>query len=253
MPTARAAQVRPASKAKVPAMEVSASPWQRLSQGSLSENIIAQVRDALFSGRLKSGDYLGTETSLAESFGVSRVAIRDAIRSLHANGVIESRKGAGGGIRIAQGDPDRFADALAIQLKLIGVSIREIIDAHFTIETAAAELASKYATEADLGRLQTLLSLVRKSVKDADMRSYIDNLLSFHLALAQASHNRALSAQLKGYFDVLESFYRGRATPEKGRRVIGLCAKVLEAIKDRDRERTRTHMVELFRPLGEVP
>ncbi len=224
--------------------------WRRLPQRSLSESIIEQIRHELFSGKLKPGDYLGTEASLSESFGVSRVATRDAVRALNASGVIESRRGSGGGIRIASGDPDRFADALAIQLKLVGVSVKEIVDAHVTIETAAAELAVTHATEEDFEALEALLNQLDEALGRSDMTAYINHLLDFHLALAQASHNRALSTLLKGYFDVLEDYYRSRATPENGKRVENYCRKILSSLKARDRELTRTNILELFAPLG---
>jgi DNA-binding FadR family transcriptional regulator len=224
--------------------------WRRLPQASLSQSIIAQVRHELFSGKLKPGDYLGTEASLSQSFGVSRMATRDAVRALHASGVIEARRGNGGGIRIAHGDPDRFADALAIQLKLVGVSVKEIVDAHVTIETAAAELAATRATDADLEKLREHFNDLRASVKNKDLAGYIDHLLAFHLTLARASHNRALSTLLQGYFSVLEDFYRGRASHAVGLRVVRHVGKILQALKDRDREQTRTYMLSLFRPLA---
>src|SRR4051794_23715842 len=186
--------------------------WERVAQGSLSENIVGQVRSSLFAGRLKPGDYLGTEASLSESFGVSRVAIRDALKSLQAHGIIESRKGAGGGIRVANGDPDRFADALAVQLTLVGVSMREIIDAHFTVETASAELATRYATASDTKELRDRLERAAACLQRSDMNGFIEGVIAFHSALARASHNRALAAQLKGYLDVLTGFYHERAS-----------------------------------------
>jgi GntR family transcriptional regulator, transcriptional repressor for pyruvate dehydrogenase complex len=239
-----------AIRSEVEERSVRSFSWRRLPQESLSESIIAQVRQELFSGKLRPGDYLGTEASLSQIFGVSRMATRDAVRALHASGVIESRPGNGGGIRIAHGDPDRFADALAIQLKLVGVSVKEIVDAHVSIETAAAELAATRATDADLEGLRNHLNDLRESLKNKDLAGYIDHLLAFHLALAQASHNRALSTLLQGYFGVLEDFYRGRASHAVGRRVERYLGKILEALKDRDREQTRTYMLRLFRPLA---
>src|SRR5271157_902590 len=101
-------------------------PWTRWDIGrsqSTSSRIIEQVRNALFRGELKSGDFLGSENDLARYFEISRVPVRDAFQALQALGVIEVRVGANGGARIAVGDSSRFADALAVQLKLVGVSV----------------------------------------------------------------------------------------------------------------------------------
>src|ERR1700752_5520797 len=96
---------------------------------ALSGQIVGQVRDALFGKKLKPGDFLGTEKDLAARFGVSRIVARAALRTLEALGIVEIRMGAGGGARIARGHPRLFAEALAVQLDLTRVSVREILDA----------------------------------------------------------------------------------------------------------------------------
>ena len=88
---------------------------------TLSTQIVAHVRDALFARELRSGDFLGTEKDLAERFGVSRIVARDALRTLEAQGIVEIKVGAGGGARIARGNTRVFAEALAVQLDLAGV------------------------------------------------------------------------------------------------------------------------------------
>jgi len=64
---------------------------------SLSSQVVAEVRDALFARRLKPGDFLGTEKDIAARFGASRIVARDALRTLEALGVVEIRMGKGGG------------------------------------------------------------------------------------------------------------------------------------------------------------
>ena len=104
------------------------------------------MRDALFAKKLKPGDFLGTEKDLAARFGVSRIVARDALRTLQALGIADIRMGKGGGARVSRGNPRLFAEALAVQLDLTGVSAAEIMDAQRAIETLAAELAAENAT-----------------------------------------------------------------------------------------------------------
>ena len=80
------------------------------------------MRDALFAKKLKPGDVLGTENEIAARYGVSRIVARDALRTLEALGIAEIRMGKGGGARVARGNPRLFAEALAVQLDLTGVS-----------------------------------------------------------------------------------------------------------------------------------
>src|SRR6201991_1445165 len=137
---------------------------------TMSTQIVAQVRDALFAKELRPGDFLGTEKDLAERFGVSRIVARDALRTLEAQGVVEIKVGSGGGARIAQGNARLFAEALAVQLDLAGVSVAEIMDAQRAIECLAAELAATHATPEDHARLRELL---------VDAERKIDDMLAF--------------------------------------------------------------------------
>src|ERR1041385_2368962 len=123
---------------------------------TLSSQIVADVREALFAKRLKPGDFIGTEKDLAARYGVSRIVARDALRTLEALGIVEIKMGKGGGARVARGNPHLFAEALAVQLDLIGVGPSEIMDAQRAIECLAAELAAENATEADFAKLRGL-------------------------------------------------------------------------------------------------
>ncbi len=161
---------------------------------TLSSQIVSDVRQALFDKTLKPGDFLGTEKHIAARFGVSRIVARDAFRTLQALGVIEIRPGAGGGARIARGDPRRFADALAVQLALSGMTAREIVDAQRAVEATAAELAAENATETDMATLKRLLAEGAETIGDAE--AFTRSSLHFHLAITEASHNRVLVAQL---------------------------------------------------------
>src|ERR1700758_867918 len=116
---------------------------------TMSGQIVARVREALFAKELRPGDFLGTERDLARRFGVSRIVARDALRTLEAQGIVEIKVGSGGGARIAQGNARLFAEALAVQLDLAGVSAAEIMDAQRAIECLAAELAAVNSTADD--------------------------------------------------------------------------------------------------------
>src|SRR5947208_12987055 len=162
----------------------------RISGTTLSSQIVREVRDALFAKRFKSGDFLGTEKDLAARFEVSRIVARDALRTLEALGIVEIRMGAGGGARIARGNPRRFAEALAVQLDLTGVTVREILDAQRAIECLAAELAAENATDEDIVRMRKLIADAEEAIDDAVLSTRLGE--EFHMAVAEASHNRVL-------------------------------------------------------------
>jgi GntR family transcriptional regulator, transcriptional repressor for pyruvate dehydrogenase complex len=161
---------------------------------SLSAQIVGDVRDALFAKKLKPGDSIGTENEIAARYGVSRIVARDALRTLQALGIAEIKMGKGGGARVARGNPRLFAEALAVQLELAGIGPAEIMDAQRAIETLAAELAAENATEADFAKMRRLVAEADASFHDA--ARFTELGAAFHLAVAEASHNRVLTVQL---------------------------------------------------------
>src|SRR5215470_11967571 len=199
---------------------------------SLSAVIVAKVREALFARRLRPGDVLGTEKEIASRFGVSRIVARDALRTLQALGVAEIRMGRGGGARIATGNPRLFAEALAIQLDLTGVSAGEVLDAQRAVEALAAELAAEHATTADHVRLRHLLD--EAAAKIGSVAGYTRSCRDFHLAVAEASHNRVLVVQLVSLQHVSWPSENRTLTPEVARRVLAVHRELAALIEMRD-------------------
>ncbi len=199
---------------------------------SLSTQIVADVRDALFGKKLKPGDFLGTEKDLANRFGVSRIVARDALRTLEALGIVEIRMGKGGGARIAKGNPRLFAEALAVQLDLTGVTAAEIMDAQRAIETLGAELAAENATKADITRLRTLLRDAEEAIGDLDLFTRLSR--DFHLAVAEASHNRVIVVQLISLEHVSWPRRNVTATAKLARHILDIHTKLADLIEMRD-------------------
>ena len=199
---------------------------------SLSSQIVAQVRDDLYEKRLKPGDFVGTEKDLAARYGVSRIVARDALRTLSAFGIVEIRMGKGGGARIAPGNPRLFAEALAVQLELAGVTAAEVMDAQRAIETLAAELAAEYATAADIARLKRLLSEAESVIDDAD--AYTRSSHEFHLAVAEASHNRVLVVQFLSLHHVSWPSRNKTLTPKVAKHVLDTHKQLAALIEARD-------------------
>src|ERR1700730_7407029 len=199
---------------------------------SLSSQIVAQVRDNLFEKKLKPGDFLGTEMELAGRYDVSRMAARDALRTLSALGIVDIKMGKGGGARIATGNPRLFAEALAVQLDLTGVTAAEILDAQRAIECMAAELAAEYATPADHARLRALLSDAEDKLDDVD--AYTLSSREFHLAIAEASHNRVLVVQFISLQNVSWPSRNTTITPNVARRILAVHKELAALIEMRD-------------------
>jgi len=210
-----------------------------LRSATMSTQIVAQVREALFAKELRPGDFLGTEKDLAERFAVSRIVARDALRTLEAQGVVEIKVGSGGGARIARGNARLFAEALAVQLDLAGVSVSEIMEAQRAIECLGAELAAVNSTAEDHARLRELISEAERRIDDVP--AFTRSSREFHLAVAEASHNRV---QLVSLQHVSWPAHNPTLTPSVARRVLDAHTELAARIEMRDAAGARQLMDE---------
>jgi GntR family transcriptional repressor for pyruvate dehydrogenase complex len=215
---------------------------------TMSTQIVAQVRDALFQKELHPGDFLGTEKDLAKRFGVSRIVARDALRTLEAQGIVDIKVGAGGGARVAQGNARLFAEALAVQLDLAGVTVGEIMDAQRAIECLAAELAAVNATADDHARLRDLNAAAERQLDNAAAYTRLGR--EFHLAVAEASHNRVLVVQLISLQHVSWPAQNPTLTPEVARRILDVHKELASLIEMRDPAGARRLMDDHVKMIG---
>lgn len=215
---------------------------------TMSTQIVTQVRDALFAKQLRPGDFLGTEKDLAERFGVSRIVARDALRTLEAQGIVEIKVGSGGGARIARGNARLFAEALAVQLDLTGVSVAEIMDAQRAIECLAAELAAVNSTPEDHAHLRELNIEAERRIDD--VAAYTRLGREFHLAVAEASHNRVLVVQLISLQHVSWPAQNPTLTPKVARRILEAHKELASLIEIRDAAGARRLMEEHVKMIG---
>ena len=215
---------------------------------TMSTQIVAQVREALFAKELRPGDFLGTEKHLAARFGVSRIVARDALRTLEAQGIVAIKVGSGGGARISQGNARLFAEALAVQLDLTGVSVGEIMEAQRAIECLAAELAALHSTAADHARLRDLNAEAERRIDD--VAAYTRLGREFHLAVAEASHNRVLVVQLISLQHVSWPAQNPTLTPEVSRRILAVHQELASLIEMRDAAGARRLMDDHVKMIG---
>jgi GntR family transcriptional regulator, transcriptional repressor for pyruvate dehydrogenase complex len=231
-----------------PAIENSARKILPFRSATLSTRIVGEVREALFAKELRPGDFLGTEKDLAQRFKVSRIVARDAFRTLEAQGIVEIKVGSGGGARIAQGNARLFAEALAVQLDLAGVSVGEIMEAQRAIECLAAELAAINSTADDHARLRHLIADAQRKIEDIGGTTRSGR--EFHLAVAEASHNRVLVVQLISLQHVSWPAQNPTLTPEVARRILDVHKQLASLIEIRDAAGARRLMDEHVKMIG---
>ena len=160
---------------------------------SVSQQVVDYILGQIDRGGLKRGDRLPGERDFAESLGISRVPLREAIAALTAMGIVEKRQGDGN--YIAGFSPDALGRILRTYTMLDHTLADDLFEARALVEGAAARLAARNATDEDVealyeevGRMEEAIPAYIKGKKRlADMLT-LDDL--FHLRCAAASHNQ---------------------------------------------------------------
>ncbi len=121
--------------------------------GRISEEIVDQIKAAIFDGRLRRGDRLPSERDLTERFGVSRVTVRDALRILEASGLIEIRVGARGGAVVTAPGAARVGEGISNMLLLSALTPAEVTEARMVFELGTVALICERADDTDIAEL----------------------------------------------------------------------------------------------------
>lgn len=119
----------------------------------VSAEILQQLKSAILGARLRPGDRLPPEKTLADRFHSSRGSVREAIRSLEESGLVVVRRGFGGGAFVADTDLRHVTDSLSTLLRLGKVSIQHLTEARLVLEPRLARLAAERVTEEELERM----------------------------------------------------------------------------------------------------
>ena len=155
--------------------------------------IMDQVERLILEGKVRPGQKLPSERSLAEEFDVSRPTVREAIQKLEARGLVQRRHG--GGTFVAEHVGSTFIDPMMAMIQRSPDGTFDILELRFALESVAAWLAADRATERARGNVQRRYhELHREAKADAE----------FHLAIAEASQNGVILHIMRSIFVLLE-------------------------------------------------
>jgi GntR family transcriptional repressor for pyruvate dehydrogenase complex len=151
------------------------------------EQIVGNIERAIYDGRLRQGQKLPPERQLARDLKASRVAVREALRTLELRGLVDVRQGSTGGYFVREVDDRPLVRDFETLFRLGRVSWPQLIEARRLIEPEVASLAAQRATEADLKNLGAALEQRwGPGAVGSPARQFY---LEFHRVLAEAARN----------------------------------------------------------------
>lgn len=227
----------------------------RLGKATASNMLAQKLQDAILSGELPVGSSLGSERDLKEQYDCGRATVREALRVLRGQGLVEVRRGRNGGWFISNPSQDPIVKSLD---RLIhGAAFRwiDLVNAREAIEAGAAEQAAAGADPDKLERLREASVECEQAVHD--MPAFVIANLNWHMALADASGNPLFVAFLTSISKAMHEATELEEFDASVRKaVVGIHWQIYRAIVEGDvdaaRRRTLRHLGAYRRKLGSV-
>lgn len=179
--TARAARTRVAHAAPQASMH-----------RSKAEHVAQQLLERIIAARLAPGSSFATETELLSQFDVSRPTLRESLKILESQGVLERRPGPGGGIMVRQPSIDTLAYGMSVFLRLHEVPFITVLKARELIEPALAFEAAANGSDYDFKELEASIARMKALDAQSDQEAFLEENRVFHSIIARASGNQVL-------------------------------------------------------------
>lgn len=220
--------------------------FERITSQRIYQQIVDQITRMVQEGTLRPGDRLPPERQLAEEFGVSRSAVREALSALRMLGLVEARVGEG--TFVTQPPDERFISPLALVLTIeqseaVG---RELLELRAALEAESAALAAVRREAEDLAAMEEALGDMERDLQEGRLGAEAD--WRFHDAVASASGNSLLLQTMRSLSDTMKEalgLYREQLLriPGMGRTLLQDHLEILEAIRNQDAAAARERML----------
>lgn len=157
---------------------------------SMVDQVANRLRDMLLTGEIEPGQRLRLR-DLEEWFGVSHIPIREALRRLESEGLVENK-------------PQRGAVATLLSVDQLG----EVYDVRRLLEPALVERAVRSATDADIETIRKVLARLEEAESERDVEAFYDAHHEFHWQILRAGASDLLEQILNQLWRTSERFIR---------------------------------------------
>lgn len=213
---------------------------------NLSQRMVQELGRTIICGDFTDNG-LPTEAELCDQFGVSRSAVREAVKMLSAKGLVSSKPRQG--IRVLPEDQWNIFDPDLLRWMLESKPtlnvLKEFLQVRIAIEPEAAALAARYADPIKIANIEQALERMRKAPENSP--EDLDADIAFHVSILYASNNR-FYIRLRDFIATALRVSISHTSPIKGNHdgIVEDHAKVLNAIKNRNPERAKQSMLALI-------
>jgi DNA-binding FadR family transcriptional regulator len=200
----------------------------------LFEQVADEVRAAMGSGELRPGDKLPPETEMSKMFGVSRPAIREALRILELSGLIAIKKGVKGGAFVTEPLDESLSlrGYVSDRLRLGNLTIHQLTEARHSLETMVIDVASRKASRLDYNKLRASINRAEQLFKERKLEEKSGENWGFHYLLAELTKNPILIDTLSAVNEISRYLMvKIETTPEMTVRALEAHRQIVELME----------------------
>jgi DNA-binding FadR family transcriptional regulator len=178
--------------------------FENLKEKRLFEKIVDQIKDAISSGSLNAGDKLPSEPEMARAFGVSRSAVREALRILELSGLVGIKSGNRGGCFIQKvSSNQKLVDYFSDNWRLGQITLNQLTEARYWIESMVIDIVGQKITKKEIEKLRKSIEKAEQLLNEGKELEKIDKNFDFHASLAHITGNTILIDTLSAIIELL--------------------------------------------------
>lgn len=183
--------------------------FRQAKQSRVYQDVVEQIQEAIVTGKLKAGDQLPAERDLKERFNVSRGTLREALRVLEQQGLIEIRTGVAGGSIIKGVGTEQVSASLGLLIRYKKVSLQNLAEFRIGLEGDVAAIAATRATPEDITRLKGLLATASDFLEKGPeyWDSFIRTDEQIHMIIAELTRNPLFISVLESLSQNIHTYY----------------------------------------------
>ena len=212
------------------------------------EDIAAQIRNLVASGKLKPGDRLPVERDLSAKFNVSRNTLREALRALELAGMIELRKGASGGAFVLPGNSDVVVNGLRDLYHLGAITPESLTEARIWLSAIVVRIACERMTDDDLQALEANVEAAARAQKEGNFEERSRLHREFHTLLAACTRNPIMIITMEAVKEVMRKFVE-RIGPSENPYTLPSRRRLIKLLRERDADGAVAEMTKFLERL----
>ncbi len=226
--------------------------FAEIQQNTITQQIIHQIHTAIIAGKLAPGDKLPSENELIKQFKISKQTLRESLRALEHMGLLQTRKGMGGGSFVVEVDASITKLSLLNYFYFQNLSIKDLSMFRQLMDPFATRLAAKNMSKKEIAELKESNIAAGKYIKANDYKAALAAEIAFHTQINEQTNNPLIVLLMEFIEDVLMDYKKEIQVGIADLAVIlEAHEKIYKAIERRDEEGAAAAMLNHVNELEE--